>query len=116
MPKVNSEKWLKHLPCAVTVCDKDFTILYMNEKSARTFEKDGGKKLIGKNLMDCHPPEAAKKLKKLLASGRPNTYTVEKKGVRKLIYQAHWLKGGKVAGLIEFSIELPKDMPHFVRD
>jgi len=34
--------WVQEFPGAVTVCDRDGIILAMNDKSARTFEKDGG--------------------------------------------------------------------------
>ncbi|MGD1098864.1 MAG: PAS domain-containing protein [Thermoplasmata archaeon] len=108
-------EWFEQLPCSVTVCDKDYTILYLNDRSAEVNASDGGKALVGKNMMDCHPPEAQVKLKKVMDSGRPNVYTVEKKGVKKMIYQAHWKRKGQVAGLVEITFELPNDMPHFVR-
>lgn len=108
-------EWFEQLPCAMTVCDKNYTILYMNDKAAEASSKEGGKALIGKNLMDCHPPEAQEKLKKVMASGRPNVYTTEKRGVKKLVYQCHWRRRGRVAGLVEFSLELPSDMSNFVR-
>ena len=73
-------EWFDQLPCAVTVCGKDYTILYMNDRSAQVNADDGGKALIGKNLMDCHPPEAQTKLKEVMASGRPNVYTTEREG------------------------------------
>jgi transcriptional regulator with PAS, ATPase and Fis domain len=107
--------WFEQLPCAVTVCDRDYTILYMNERAAEVHSEDGGKALIGKSLMDCHPPKAQKKLKKVMASGRPNVYTIEKKGTKKMVYQCHWKKRGRVGGLLELSFELPMDIPHFVR-
>ncbi|MDG6909233.1 MAG: PAS domain-containing protein [Nitrososphaerota archaeon] len=37
--KVDSE-WFEGLPCAITVCDRDYKILYMNEKAASS-EKEG---------------------------------------------------------------------------
>ena len=51
----------------------------------------------------------------LLASQQPNAYTIEKSGVKKLIYQAPWFKGGEFQGLVELSLPIPFDMPHFVR-
>ena len=42
-------------------------------------------------------------------------YDVFKNGVKKLIYQTPWMKDGKPAGLVEISLEIPFDMPHFVR-
>ena len=44
-------EWVKELGVAVTVCDLQGIVLYMNDKSERTFAKDGGKTLLGKNLM-----------------------------------------------------------------
>ena len=38
--------------CAVTVCDADGVILYMNDKAKETFASHGD--LVGKNLMGCH--------------------------------------------------------------
>jgi len=108
-------EWFEQLPCAVTVCDKQYVILYLNDRAAEVNAADGGKALIGKNMMDCHPPEAQAKLRRVMDSGVPNIYTIEKKGVRKMIYQAHWKSEGKVAGLVEITFELPKEIPHFVR-
>ncbi|MBR5611017.1 MAG: hypothetical protein IKW65_05805 [Bacteroidales bacterium] len=42
--------------------------------------------------------------------------TISKKGLRKMIYQTVWRQDGKVAGLVEFSIVLPEEMPHYDRD
>ena len=108
--------WVERLPCAVTVCDRRYRILYLNTRSAEVNAADGGKDLIGRNLLDCHPAEAARKLRRVMASGRPNVYTIEKHGVRKMIYQSHWRRRGRVAGLVEITFELPADIPHFVRD
>ena len=108
-------EWFEQLPCAVTVCDKNYTILYMNDTAAEMNSKEGGKALVGKNLMDCHPPKAQEKLKKIMASGWSNVYTTEKRGVKRLVYQCHWKKRGRVGGLMELSFELPSAMPNFVR-
>jgi uncharacterized protein (DUF952 family) len=43
-------KYFEEIPAAVTVCDEDGKILYMNERSAATFAKDGGKSLIGRRV------------------------------------------------------------------
>jgi len=115
MTDPSSLEWFEELPCSVTVCDDKFTILYLNARSAEVNANDGGKALIGKNLLDCHPPEAKEKLRKVWASGRPNVYTVEKNGVRKMVYQAHWKRQGRPVGLVEVTFELPAEIPHFVR-
>jgi PAS domain-containing protein len=108
-------EWFEQLPCSVIVCDRRYTILYMNDRAAEANSNDGGKALVGRNLMDCHPPEAQKKLRKVMTSGRPNVYTIERRGVKKLVYQCHWKGRGRVGGLIELSFELPSDMPNFER-
>lgn len=107
--------WMKEFGAAITVCDKDGIILEMNERSARTFEKDGGTSLVGKSLLDCHPEPARSKLEKLLQTGGTNAYTIEKAGVKKLIYQAPWYVNGEYRGLVELSLVIPSEMPHFVR-
>jgi transcriptional regulator with PAS, ATPase and Fis domain len=107
--------WVQEFPGAVTVCDRDGIILAMNDKSARTFENDGGAALIGSNLFGCHPEPARTKLQELLAAGRPNIYTIEKKGVKKLIYQSPWYEKGVYSGFVELSLEIPFEVPHFVR-
>ena len=108
-------RWFEELPCSVTVCDQDYKILYLNERSAAVNANDGGKALVGKNMMDCHPPEAQAKLRRVMESGKPNIYTIEKKGVKKMIYQCHWRTQGRVGGLVEVTFELPAEIPHFVR-
>ncbi|MCM1152192.1 MAG: PAS domain-containing protein [Muribaculum sp.] len=105
--------WAEQIGCAVTICDKECNILYMNERSRTTFASHGD--MIGKNLMECHPEHAKKKILEMLATGRTNAYTIDKKGQKKLIYQTPWRKNDEIAGLVEFSIVLPPDMPHFIR-
>lgn len=111
-----SEKWMNTLPASITVCDLEGKILYMNDASQSTFSKDGGGQLLGKSLFDCHSPLSVQKITEMLQSGDVNVYTVQKKGIKKLIYQAPWLEDGKVAGLVELSIVLPESMPHHNRD
>ena len=107
--------WLKEFPAAITVCDPDGIILEMNDKAAKTFESDGGYALIGKNMLDCHPGLARQKTERLLAAKEKNVYTIEKKGVKKLIYQSPWYQDGQYAGFVELSLEIPVEMPHFIR-
>jgi len=107
--------WVREFPGAVTVCDRDGVVLEMNDKSAEVFEGDGGRALIGRNLLDCHPEPARSKLAAMLAAGRANVYTIEKNGVKKLIYQVPWRVDGEYRGFVELSLEIPFEMPHFVR-
>ena len=88
----------------------------MNEKSREVFAADGGATLIGKNVLDCHPEPSRTKLKGMMKDERANIYTIQKKGRKKLIYQAPWYENGVYAGFVELSLEIPWDMPHFNRD
>jgi transcriptional regulator with PAS, ATPase and Fis domain len=108
--------WIKEFPASVTVCDAEGIILEMNDKAAKTLDKDGGYALIGKNMYDCHPDPARGKLQHLMDKRLPNVYTIEKNGVKKMIYQAPWYHGGKYSGFVEFSFEIPVEIPHFIRD
>ena len=110
------QTWMDGFGAAVTVVDADLNILYMNEKSMATFEKYGGGALLGANLAGCHMGRSMETMKRILESGRPNVYTIEKAGVKKLIYQAPWRADGPIAGLVEMAFEIPDELPHFVRD
>ncbi len=112
---MNEHAWIKEFPAAITVCDPEGIILEMNDKAAKTFEKDGGLKLIGSNMFDCHPDRARSKVEQLLAARQKNVYTIEKNGVKKVIYQSPWYQDGQYAGFVELSLEIPFEMPHFVR-
>jgi len=108
--------WIKTFPGAVTVCDADGRIVAMNDRSVEVFAADGGAKLIGKDVLGCHPEPSRTKLKKMMDERRTNVYTIQKNGKKKLIYQAPWFKDGVYAGFVELSLEIPSDMPHFNRD
>ena len=107
--------WLKEINAAVTICDNNGIIVYMNEKSGQVFKNDGGKNLIGSNLFSCHPEPALTKLKEMLANGSTNVYTIEKDGKKKIIYQTPWFKDATLGGLIEITFNIPDEMPHFIR-
>ena len=110
----NAVRWWKEFPGAVTVCDREGVILEMNPRAVATL--GSGKSLVGANILDCHPEPARSKVRGLLSSGGTNVYTIEKKGMRKLIYQSPWSEDGEVCGLVELSLELPDPLPHHVRD
>ncbi len=108
--------WIKEFPSAITVCDTNGIILEMNNKSAQIFESDAGLNLIGKNLADCHPEPSKSKLKNMLKSHERNIYTIEKNGVKTLICQTPWFENGRYRGFVEILINIPFDLPHFIRD
>jgi transcriptional regulator with PAS, ATPase and Fis domain len=107
--------WAKEFPGSVTICDLQGTILYMNDKSCEVFQENGGEALIGQNLFTCHSDASNHKINRIMQTAQPNIYTIEKKGIKKLIYQSPWYHDGQMAGLVELSLEIPFEMPHFLR-
>lgn len=107
--------WPDELPVAITVTDRNGTIVEMNKKSAEVFARYGGKELIGNPLKACHLPASQTIIERLESETTTNVYTIEKNGVHKLIYQTPWFIGGEYAGLVEFSFVIPEKMPHFIR-
>ena len=113
--KAVKQDYFEKADIALTVCAKDGTILDMNEKSRKTFLKPGREELIGANVLDCHPEPARSLLADMLEHPRTNIYTVEKEGLKKLIFQAPWYDGDTYAGLMELSIVLPEQIPNRIR-
>ena len=102
--------WAKELNCAVTVCDKEGNAIYQNDKSVKT---NGN--VVGQNILPCHSENSKKIIHDLIDNRKSHSYTIHKKGEKKLIYQTPWYQEGNVAGLVEFSIVIPEDMPHYDR-
>jgi hypothetical protein len=110
-----SSSWINSVNVAITVCDAQGTIIEMNARSALVFAQDGGRALIGKSLFACHNANSQAIIHDLLTSGKTHCYTIEKDGIKKMIYQGPWYDGDKIAGLVELTFEIPFDLPHFIR-
>ncbi len=109
-------QWAIGMNCAVTVVDRDCKIIFMNDRSKATFASRGGGDLIGHNIMDYNNERSQTIIRRLLAEGGSNVYTISKEGQRKLIYQTVWLTDvGEVGGHVEHSMVIPDEMPHYVR-
>ncbi|WP_321996091.1 hypothetical protein [Draconibacterium orientale] len=108
--------WMDGFEGAITVCNTEGIIVYMNDFSIRQFEKYGGEKLLGTNLLDCHPEPSKTKLREMLVTPTENTYATEKNGVAKVVTQKPWMEHGKFCGVVELSFEFPSGMVNHVRD
>ena len=106
---------MREFPVAITVTDREGRFIYVNETSGRVNNGGDAAALLGRQVMDCHNARSRAIIQDLFA-GKQNVYTITKRGKRKLIFQAPWLEGGQVAGLVELSLELPEGMPHYDRD
>ena len=112
---MDEHQWIREFPGAVTVCDPEGIILEMNDRSARMFAEQGGRSLMGSNLLDCHPGQAREKLAAIMERRETNVYTIEKNGKRKIIYQSPWHAGGVYRGFVELVLDLPESIPHYIR-
>lgn len=97
--------------CAITVADLEGIVVYQNERSIAV---NGD--VRGRSMLPCHSERSRQIIERLITNAENNVYTIEKRGLRKMIYQTPWYAEGKVAGLVEFSLEIPESMPHYVRE
>lgn len=111
-----THQWVNTFPAAVTVTDSQGIIIEMNDASVEVFKEDGGRDLIGKHVLSCHPGQSRVKLENLMKSQQTNVYTIEKNGHKKMIYQTPWFKDGQYAGYVEIALVIPFEIPHFLRD
>ena len=108
--------WTDEFQGAITVCDCDGIVVYMNDLSEKQFAKSDDGDLLGKSLIDCHPEPARTMVKKMLAQPTLNSYTIEKNGIRKMIHQTPWIEESEFKGVVEISFVIPMDLPHHKRD
>ena len=108
--------WINQVNIAITATDADGIITEMNPASIATFIADGGEKLIGTNVLDCHPEPSRSKLEAMYKAQQPNHYTISKNGQKKIIHQIPLSKDGVFQGFVEISIPIPEHLPHFNRD
>ncbi len=106
----NNDRWVEELDCAVTLCDTEGVALYQNERSLAV---NGD--VRGRSIIPCHNERSQATIRRLIEQGGTNCYTIEKRGVHKMIYQTAWRVDGEVRGLVEFSMEIPPQMPHYLR-
>jgi transcriptional regulator with PAS, ATPase and Fis domain len=110
------KSWLDEDEAAITICDLNGIIVYMNERSKRSFAKyDTDGDLTGTSLIECHPEPSRTKLLSMLKEPQNNVYTVEKRGIKKIIRQTPWYRDGLFSGIVEISFEIPEVMPHHLR-
>lgn len=109
-------QWLDGMAVSVVACDTAGVCTYMNERACQTFAKDGGRALVGRSLIDCHPEPARSRLLDMLRVPCANSYTVEKGGKKKLVHQTPFFRDGVFTGVVEIVLEVPAVLPHFVRD
>ena len=78
--------WTKEFPGAITVCDTEGRITFMNDRS-KEISPTAERRSSVKTSCIATPSPPWTKLAGQLASGRPNVYTIEKRGKKKLIFR-----------------------------
>jgi len=107
--------WINEFQGKVTVCDRQGTIIYLNNRAIKNFEKEGGLKLIGTNLYSCHPEPSRTKLRELIEKCETNIYYTIKNGEKHLIHQAPLFENGKYLWYAEFIFDIPDNTLTHVR-
>lgn len=102
--------FFKEINVSITISDTEGNVLYMNDKAKSVFSD-----MVGKNMMGCHKQSSQETIKRLINEKETNVYTIQKGDVKKMIYQTPWYVDGEIKGLIEYSIILPENMPHYIR-
>lgn len=112
------EDWANGLnEVAITVTDEKGDFIDMNDTSKIVNLKDVNKTVVGQNIMGCHNESSMKIINHIMQSGEKNVYTITKNGREKIIYQSPWYKkDGTFGGLVEISMFIPKQIPHYNRD
>lgn len=102
--------FFKEINVSITISDTEGNVVYMNDKAKSVFSD-----MVGKNMMGCHKASSQETIKRLINEKETNVYTIQKGDVKKMIYQTPWYVDGEIKGLIEYSIILPENMPHYIR-
>lgn len=102
--------FFKEINVSITVSDTEGNVVYMNDKSKSVFGD-----MVGKNMMSCHKSSSQEIIRRLIDNKETNVYTIQKGVLKKMIYQTPWYENGEIKGLIEYSIIIPEDMPHYIR-
>lgn len=109
-------QWVKELPVEIMVCDSGGIILEMNTQAGVLFAEDGGRDLLGTNMLGCHPEPALGKLEGMLDKHTTNAYFNTENDEKRFFFQSPWYKDGQYAGLVEISFGVPEEIPHFIRE
>ena len=108
--------WFDEFPGAITITDADGVIIQMNDMAVEdVFKTSGGRELIGKNVLDCHPESARKQIWAMLENRQKNVYTIVKNGKKIFVYETPWYKDGVYSGIVELYLEIPFEVPNHIR-
>jgi hypothetical protein len=114
--KTATSEWIATYPAEIMVCDQIGTILEMSNVSVQVYEKEGGAKMIGRNVFEHHQEPAKSQMMDVVNQKRHVIYTTEKGGVKKLVSIAPWYRDGEYSGFALIVLDLPAKIPNIVKD
>lgn len=90
----------------MVICNLQHEIIYMNPAAIKNYEKRGGDKLIGQNLLNCHNEESKEKIEQVVtwfaASPEHNfVYTFHNEKQNKDVYMVALREEEKLIGYYE---------------
>ena len=117
-PKIKTtvSEWIASYPAEIMICDQAGTILEMSDVAIQIYKKEGGAKMIGRNVFDHHTEPARSQMMNVVNQKRHVIYTTEKGGSKKLVSIAHWYREGEYAGFALIVLDLPEKIPNIVKD
>ena len=91
---------------AVVICNLNHEIIYMNPAAVNSYEKRGGDKLMGKNLLECHNQELRGKIQQVVEwfaeeESHNIVYTFHNEKQNKDVYMVALRDEGKLIGYYE---------------
>jgi hypothetical protein len=114
--KTTVSEWIATYPAEIMVCDQDGIILEMSDVSIQIYAKEGGAKMIGRNVFDHHMEPAKSQMMNVVRQKRHVMYTAEKGGLKKLVSIAPWYREAEYAGFALIVLDLPMIIPNIVKD
>jgi hypothetical protein len=114
--KTAASEWIATYPAEIMVCDADGIILEMSDVSVQIYEKEGGAKMIGRNVFDHHAELPRRQILNVVNQRKHVIYTTEKDGQKKLVSIAPWYREDVYAGFALIVLDLPEKIPNIVKD
>lgn len=115
-PGTATSEWISSYPAEIMVCDPAGTILEMSGASIQIYRKEGGAKLIGRNVFDHHHEPSKTQMMNVVKQKKHVIYTTERKGMKKLVSIAPWYRGDEYAGFALIVLDLPATVPNIIKD
>jgi len=111
-----ASEWIATSPAEIMVCDQDGVILEMSDVAIQIYRKEGGAKMIGRNVFDHHQEPAKSQMMNVVRQRRHVIYTTKKGGIKKLVSIAPWFRADEYAGFALIVLDLPTQIPNILKD